>query len=69
MAYDGNQLKKISDEYGSLNKYNVKEYNDLANLGTEFLYDANGNMIADYDREIVSIRYNLLYLPDTIQFK
>ena len=68
MAYDGNQLKKISDEYGSQNKYNVKEYNDLASLGTEFLYDANGNMIADYDREIVSIRYNLLNLPDTIQF-
>ena len=34
MAYDGNQLKKISDEYGSQNKYNVKEYNDLAALPT-----------------------------------
>ena len=68
MAYDGNQLKKISDEYGSQNKYNVKEYNDLASLANEFLYDANGNMIADYDREIVTIKYNLLNLPDTIQF-
>ncbi len=26
-------------------------------------------MIANYDREIISIRYNLLNLPDTIQFK
>ncbi len=47
---------------------NFTKQQDLANLGTEFLYDANDNMIADYDREIVSIRYNLLNLPDTIQF-
>ncbi len=26
-------------------------------------------MIKDLDREIVTIRYNLLNLPDTIQFK
>ena len=48
---------------------NFTKQQDLANLGTEFLYDANDNMIADYDREIVSIRFNLLNLSDTIQFK
>ncbi len=32
-------------------------------------YDANGNLTADLDREIVTIKYNLLNLPDTIQFK
>jgi RHS repeat-associated protein len=32
-------------------------------------YDANVNMIKDLDRDIVTIKYNLLNLPDLIQFK
>ncbi len=32
-------------------------------------YDANGNMIKDLDRDIVTIKYNLLNLPELIQFK
>jgi hypothetical protein len=32
-------------------------------------YDANGNMIKDLDRDIVTIKYNLLNLPKPIQFK
>jgi len=35
----------------------------------EMSYDKNGNMIKDLDREIVTIRYNILNLPDTVQFK
>ena len=31
--------------------------------------DSNGNMTADLDRDIVAIRYNLLNLPDTVQFR
>ena len=33
-----------------------------------FLYLSIGNMTSDYDRNIVTIRYNILNLPDTIQF-
>ena len=29
----------------------------------------NGNMVTDLDRNIVTIRYNLLNLPDTVQFR
>lgn len=29
-------------------------------------YDTNGNLMADLDREIVSIKYNLLNLPEVI---
>ncbi len=36
---------------------------------TETTKNANGNMIKDLDRDILTIRYNLLNLPDTIQFK
>ena len=69
MTYDGNQVKSITDAYPSQGLYSVKEYQDLANAETEFSYDANGNMIKDLDRDIVTIRYNLLNLPDTVQFK
>ena len=34
----------------------------------DMLYDANGNLIYDADRDISVIRYNILNLPDTIQF-
>jgi len=35
---------------------------------TTMRYDANGNLILDIDRGISVIHYNLLNLPDTIQF-
>ena len=31
--------------------------------------DSNGNMTADLHRDIVAIRYNMLNLPDTVQFR
>jgi hypothetical protein len=40
----------------------------LVNQATEFTYDSVGNMTMDLDRNIVAIRYNLLNLPDTVQF-
>ncbi|GHV58333.1 hypothetical protein FACS1894182_10120 [Bacteroidia bacterium] len=73
MVYNGNQLTYVFDEYGNRNQYNVKEYHDAdpynyTPSAIEFTYDANGNMVSDKDRNISSIRYNLLNLPDTIQF-
>ena len=32
-------------------------------------YDANGNMTSDLDKDIVTIKYNVLNLPEIIQFK
>jgi len=32
------------------------------------VYDKNGGLIADFDRNICTIRKNVLFLPDTIQF-
>ena len=68
LTYNGNQVKKITDSGYSQNLSTIKEYRDLANAATEFTYDKNGNMTMDLDRNIVTIRYNLLNLPDTIQF-
>jgi len=74
LTYNGNQLKNISDSYGSQNQYNLKEYQDKAPNGSntsveEMGYDANGNLTKDLDRDIVTIKYNLLNLPEIIQFK
>ena len=66
-TYNGNQLDKIDDEYES-NSYLIKQYHDNNTEGNDFAYDANGNMLYDKDRGIAAIRYNLLNLPDTIQF-
>ena len=65
-----NQLDYIVDAGGSQSQYNVKEYQNKSTATTnEFNYDANGNMTSDLDRDIATIQYNLLNLPDIIQFK
>ncbi len=65
-----NQIDWITDACGSQALYNIKEYQDSSKATSgEFAYDANGNMIKDLDRKIVTIRYNVLNLPDVIQFR
>ena len=69
LYYNGNQLKKVTDTDGCQNLYNVKEYADLSDTEIEMTYDANGNLTKDLDRDIYAIKYNLLNLPEIIQFK
>jgi len=69
MTYNGNQVTSVTDASGSQNLYNTKEYYNKKDSLNEMSYDNNGNMIKDLDREIVTIRYNILNLPDTVQFK
>lgn len=69
LYYNGNQLIRVYDDYGSLNQYSMKEYQDKSSSQIEFCYDVNGNMTKDLDRDIVTIKYNLLNLPDLVQFK
>jgi len=68
MIYQGNQLMRVYDWGGSQNRHNVMEYHDRNRTGDDFAYDANGNMIKDLDRDIVTIQYNFLNLPELIQF-
>ena len=67
-TYVGNQLHSIDDSGAETFHYDAKHYHDNSNSSNDFAYDANGNMLYDKDRGIAAICYNLLNLPDTIQF-
>ena len=67
-AYNGNQMTFANDYYFSQNQPSVKEYHNFNTSGNDFSYDANGNMTKDLDRKIYTIRYNVLNLPEVIQF-
>ena len=68
-SYEGNRVVEITDMVGEQGRYDMKEYRDYNYNGLDYFYDSNGNMTADLDRDIVAIRYNLLNLPDTVQFR
>ena len=66
---DGNQLLSITDNGQDADSYCIIEYHNVeVQADTTMRYDANGNLISDIDRGISAIRYNILNLPDTIQF-
>lgn len=59
-----------TDKQGTQGLNDTKEYQDISKATSgEFAYDVNGNMIKDLDRDIYTIKYNVLNLPDVIQFK
>ncbi len=64
-----NQLQYVDDGGATQGQYLIKEYQNKSNTQAEFNYDANGNMIKDLDRDIYTIKYNVLNLPDVVQFK
>ena len=66
--YEGNQLLSVSDEGDDADSYAIKEYLDRHDGERDFTYDCNGNLISDLDRDIVSITYNSLNLPQLISF-
>jgi RHS repeat-associated protein len=64
-----NQLQYVDDGGATQSQYLIKEYQNKSNTQAEFEYDANGNMKKDLDRDIATIQYNMLNLPDVVQFK
>lgn len=60
----GNQLRKVTDGAPALTI--GKGFKDGANGDDDYLYDANGNLIADQNKGIRSITYNHLNLPEQI---
>ena len=67
--YRGNQLLKVTDDNKSFHgTYDFAIYPDLDDSEKEYYYDGNGNETANLDKNIVAVRYNILNLPDTVQF-
>ncbi len=63
----GNKLMKVSDSGTTHNNLKDQGFKDGFTGTIEFSYDANGNMIKDYNRSIWSnISYNHLNLPKQI---
>ena len=67
-VYSGNQLTKVTDAVNPPMPYGSFHFADNANVGTEYVYDANGNMVQDFNKRISKIEYNLLNLPSKLQF-
>ncbi|MEM9297510.1 MAG: hypothetical protein AAGA64_03905, partial [Bacteroidota bacterium] len=61
-TYAGNQLLRVTDS-GDDNQ----GFKDGTNPGDDYLYDANGNMTQDLNKDITSIIYNHLNLPERVE--
>ncbi len=63
--YDsGNKLLSVDDNWGGESV--VKGFFDGNEVGDDYDYDANGNLIVDRNKNVTSIKYNHLNLPTEI---
>lgn len=63
-TYDnGNKLLEISDATN-----NALGFNDGTNLDNEYIYDTNGNLTRDLNKNITNIEYNHLDLVEQVTF-
>ena len=60
-----NKLARVTD--GVTGDNNLSDFTDGSNTGTDdYSYDVNGNMVSDLNKNISSIIYNHLNLPQQI---
>ena len=65
--YQGNQLLNV-DEAAS-GDFAAQGFKNGTNMGDDYHYDANGNLIEDWNKDIINeIKYNHLNLPQVISF-
>ena len=68
MTYDGNRLKKVTDQCADLTYEGAMDFRDGADQPSEYTYDANGNLTGDRNKGIHAIVYNVLDLPSRVEF-
>ena len=68
LAYDGNQLQAVKDNATHSVFGNGMEFKDGTNQSVEYVYDKNGNLTKDLNKNISGIEYNLLNLPSQVIF-
>ncbi|WP_264538219.1 RHS repeat domain-containing protein [Flavobacterium sp. N1736] len=64
---NGNRLKKVDDGFKN-SAYGAEGFKDGTNTDDDYIYDANGNMILDKNKDITSVTYNHLNLPVKVTF-
>ncbi len=65
--YEDNRLVSVHDAIANTdNGYGNFDFTDGTFQATEYVYDANGNMIQDLNKGITNITYNHLNLPEQI---
>lgn len=69
LNYNGNQLQAVTDNAASSAFDNGFEFKDGAQSPVEYIYDTNGNLTKDLNKKIADIQYNVLNLPNKIQFE
>ncbi len=71
LSYEGNQLNNAIDEASDPSYLGSQDFKNYMTTypGTEYHFDANGNLLDDYNKGIVTIRSNFLNLPDTVQME
>ena len=68
MTYDGNRLRKVTDQCAELTYAGAMDFKDGADKSEEYLWDDNGNMTRDRNKGIYEISYNVLNLPERIRY-
>jgi hypothetical protein len=63
-TYAGNQLLNVTDTGNKTEGFKEGE-----NSGDDYVYDSNGSMVADKNKDIETIVYNHLNLPQTVTKK
>jgi RHS repeat-associated protein len=71
LSYEGNQLYNAIDLANDPLYLGLQDFKNYMTTypGTEYRYDANGNLTDDSNKGIVTIRSNWLNLPDTVQME
>jgi len=67
--YNGNQLTQVTDAYTTDRQLFTGGQEFKNRSDSAYLYDNNGNMSANLDKNISTIRYNTINLPDTVQMR
>lgn len=60
-SYNGNQLQRVTDH-----SLKGEGYNDLNTTAIDFVYNYNGSMVTDRDKDI-TVTYNILNLPQQVK--
>lgn len=60
---EGNKLLSVTEQAGASTSFGFKDGNTI---GNDYVYDANGNLISDANKQISSIKYNHLNMPTKV---